>query len=541
MATIFDHQPEMFSQCTGTVVAPRLVLTAAHCAENTETAAIASPSGFEVGTGDVDWAATGEQVSSVSRVIVYGGFNRATLTGDAALLELSTPTSAPAIGLATSLAGMPSGTEAVIAGWGNTFYGQETSTEWLRWAETVVQGPSYCEGSASYIGEPFNSERELCTIDPPNYSTGFCHGDSGGPLLTEWPNGQQLVEIGVISHMQAECSTEHPDVYTRSDLIASWVNEWASVLKRREEEAAAAANKRQEEQETAAAAAKKRQEEEAAAATNAAAKKRQEEQLAAAAKKRQEEQASAAAAARKRQEEEGGVYRGGTSQSQEPIALVVGSGGRRLTALSTTFVYRCRGGHTFSEEWEALSNHDPERLSANHGFSGTFDGNPRAIIKGTFNTQAGTAIGTLTATYVTRRYGRCSTGRVTWSASRSPAQPVTPGTYNGSVEPNQRIALRIAPDGKSIVALHLSARFKCPRGHSLHPTEWFLSTSDSQALESFGTFTMYLTESGRYSARMDGEIGMIPGRAYGTLEASIKSRWGRCRTGLVWWQAMLRA
>lgn len=540
LAYILDHRGEVVGQCTGTVVAPRLILTAGHCGENTETGIINEPSGYEVGTGNVDWALAGETVSAVSHVIVYPGFNRSTLVGDAALLELSTPTSAPAITLAADLTGMPAGTEAIMAGWGKTFYEQEYLTEWLRWAETAVQGPTWCEQNAT----PFDPQSKLCTINPPNYETGTCEGDSGGPLLAQWPEGGAIAEIGITSTVFGECATTRPDEFTRSDLIASWVHEWVQALKRQEEEAAAAAAAKRRQEEEAAAAAKQRQEDEEAAA--AAVKKRQEKEAAAAAaaKKHQEEEAAAAAAAEKRQEQEGGVYGGTTSQSQEPIAFVVGSGGRRLTALSTTLVYRCRSGKTFAEPSAWLSNRISEPLTASHSFALTSSGNPRETVSGTVNPQSGTAAGTLIATYRTSRYGRCSTGRVTWSAGRVAARAPTaqiaaPGAYNGWVEPNQHIALRLAPDGRSLVGVHFSAKYKCPRGHSMHPTEWFLSSRDAQALEDFGTFTMYMTGSSHYAGRLDGEVGLIPGSAYGTLEASMNSRWGRCHTGLIWWGASL--
>jgi len=100
-------------------VAANVVLTAGHCAEDTETGRLHDPSGYTVVTGNVDWTAPSRQVFGVSRVVVYPGFNRVYLTGDAALLILSAPTSAPAISLASYPSDSPileAGTEGVIAG-----------------------------------------------------------------------------------------------------------------------------------------------------------------------------------------------------------------------------------------------------------------------------------------------------------------------------------------------------------------------------------------------------------------------------------------
>lgn len=227
LAFIVDKQPEGTERCTGTVVAPSLILTAGHCAENTETGVVNESSGYSVVTGNVEWASPERQVSAVSRVIVYPGFVRSVDDRDAALLVLSPPTTAPAISLATwpsDSSILQAGTGALIAGWGET--SSEQFAERLRWAETVVQGPEWCGGHV----QRFYPESELCTIDPPSYSTGACSGDSGGPLIAKTPSGAP-VEIGVTVRASADCSTSHPTVFTRADLIASWVHEWVETVK----------------------------------------------------------------------------------------------------------------------------------------------------------------------------------------------------------------------------------------------------------------------------------------------------------------------
>lgn len=548
MAYILDVRGEEVGQCSGTIVAPRLVLTAGHCGEDVETGVLNEALGYRVVTGNVDWADEADrQVSDVSKVIIYPGFDRSTLTGDAALLELSTPTSAPPIALATNLGGMPAGTGALIAGWGKTFPEQEYFTERLRWADTAVQGPNYCDENAP----PFYAQDELCAIDPPSYSTGTCFGDSGGPLLAEWPEGRGVAEIGITSQVYGECSTSKPDVFTRSDLVASWIKDWAQRIQSEEEAAAikrhkeeVATRRRQEEE----AAAKTRHEEEVAADTKrrqeeesreAAAKRRQDEE--AAAKKRREEEA---AVARRRQEGEGGVFRGTTGQSGNSITLVLARGGKRITGLATTLVYHCRGGAAIHESFDVLSNREPELVKADHSFRGAFSGNPRQTISGHFDLAAGTVAGSVTGTYKTPRYGRCSTGRVTWNARRQAAVASTEalaaaGSYRGWVNGQTRIDVGIGAGGRTLTGLQFSAVYHCPRGRKLRLSEQFWSARDAQALEFLGTFTYYMRGPHRYSGRMDGAFGLVSGSAFGTLEASVGSRYGRCSTGLVYWEASM--
>jgi len=226
MAYILDFRGNSVGQCSGTVVAPNLVLTAGHCAEDMQSGVVNAASGYRIMTGNVDWAApeTERQVSGVTRVIACPCFDRHTAVGDVALLQLSTPTTAPAVTLASSPHG---GTAALLAGWGKTYSNQDSPIERLQWARTVVQSPEWCEREAS----PFSPASNVCTIDPPARQTGACEGDSGGPLLVAEPSvAEGMVQIGVASHGYNECATTSPSVFTRVDAVSAWVRGWAQVL-----------------------------------------------------------------------------------------------------------------------------------------------------------------------------------------------------------------------------------------------------------------------------------------------------------------------
>ena len=227
IAEILDIRGREVGQCTGTVVAANLVLTAGHCAENVKTGIANGSTGYRVLTGGVEETSE-RQISTVSGVLPYEGYARKVDDSDAALLVLATATTAPAVRLATGSrrAKLHAGARATIVGWGETHYGQSGPTPVLNWANTVVQGNHWCKRNAP----PFYRRSEICTIDPPSYATGACSGDSGGPLLAHAANGE-VVEVGIAVHVYTECSTRLPTVFTRVAPLAAWVQTWIDAYK----------------------------------------------------------------------------------------------------------------------------------------------------------------------------------------------------------------------------------------------------------------------------------------------------------------------
>ncbi|MET4386755.1 hypothetical protein ABIB73_002504 [Bradyrhizobium sp. F1.4.3] len=168
--------------CTGSLIAPKIVLTVAHCVQ--------PGADYKI----VDRGADGQpQLLSVRAVAIHPNFNMQAMqahraTADVALLQLDIPLK----GKSTVPVGAPNipiqvGSRFTIAGIGVTVRGDGKSGGATRVAALVA------------TGQPGMLQIRL--VDPVTNGVrdgiGACTGDSGGPVFEDRPNGAVLV--GVIS------------------------------------------------------------------------------------------------------------------------------------------------------------------------------------------------------------------------------------------------------------------------------------------------------------------------------------------------------
>jgi secreted trypsin-like serine protease len=218
--------------CTGTVIAPRVVLTAGHCTFDLEAEVLLRPSGYRVATGVANHRhVPSDHISHVSRVLLYPGFRSTFIHGDAGLLILSRPTAAPAIALAgaddTGL--LAAGTPIEVAGWGLSDYDKETEPALPRVGKLTVQEAARCRTDDTVLHRHFSAALQLCALDSPDFTTSGCFGDSGGPAIARRTDGTP-VEIGIVSAGGFECEPRVPNLYTRVDRASQWAYEWVAAV-----------------------------------------------------------------------------------------------------------------------------------------------------------------------------------------------------------------------------------------------------------------------------------------------------------------------
>ena len=209
------------SACSGTVVAPGLVLTAAHCLVDEQSGAPRPAEGVTVLTGSADRSAPGGETLSARRLLVHPAYERRSLTADLALIVLANATGAPPLALAgpgdDALAA--GGARATIAGWGVASGADTVAPPQLLRAATTILSDDACR---LRLGAGFDAAGTLCAADEAARTAATCRGDSGGPLLVAGRDGAP-VEVGIVSWGSQACDPRIPQGFTRVSAYADWI------------------------------------------------------------------------------------------------------------------------------------------------------------------------------------------------------------------------------------------------------------------------------------------------------------------------------
>jgi secreted trypsin-like serine protease len=202
------------STCTGTLVAPDVVLTAAHCV-------VGEP--YEIRSDTVDYTRGGDRIP-VKWSRAYPDWENKYDVGVLVLEHVARGRPRKVAAACTTRERLVEGAKLHLVGFGLTTQSGEDTNTALREADVVVTDPTCtmdmgCHRVVAPHGEFMAG----------GSGVDACFGDSGGPVLVDTEEGPALV--GVVSRglalPGAPCG--QGGIYTRADKVVSWIQSVAGT------------------------------------------------------------------------------------------------------------------------------------------------------------------------------------------------------------------------------------------------------------------------------------------------------------------------
>jgi secreted trypsin-like serine protease len=211
MAALLDRTRRNEFDCGGAVVAPTVVVTAAHCIEPFRAEWLL----VRVGSNDLR---SGGRLVRVVAAPIHQKYDRDIKANDVGVLRLAEPVSVPPIALpnvAEDAALSAPGRPVTAYGWGAVDIGTKPQ-RFLREGVTRVVGGGACSKSWRKL-EPtlvLNQRFKVCAEGASNFRPDTCRGDSGGPLVGVDPTGRPVL-LGITSFGGPKCGRPPVGIYTR--------------------------------------------------------------------------------------------------------------------------------------------------------------------------------------------------------------------------------------------------------------------------------------------------------------------------------------
>lgn len=199
--------------CTGTLIAPDIVLTAGHCADAGLTQVIANTTNYN-GTGGVR-----------SQIASFTAYPNWETTFDIAVIKLATPitTVTPrGVGAACTFEGFSNNMMVHLVGFGLTDTAGQGNNTTLREATAPVTDPTCATGNGCSAGAAPGGE-----FIAGGNGTDSCFGDSGGPVYLDTPRGTMVIAAVSRGLDNSPTPCGGGGIYVRTDKVLQWIEQTA--------------------------------------------------------------------------------------------------------------------------------------------------------------------------------------------------------------------------------------------------------------------------------------------------------------------------